>query len=186
MKIDLSEVHDSWYGQCWTLTEESDGLWRTYTNNRQIRAVKVSTTVEKLFSNFYDDNDEFKILHYFIGKVRYEPQDAILSFLKENQSDIMLNSDNILQAITLLIKRLEFLYEDEVRLIYSTEANGQALPKIHEYTIDPNNVFDQVVMDPWTDENEAKAIAYRIRFFGYKGDIQRSDLYAPNNAHIIF
>ncbi|MBQ9186697.1 MAG: hypothetical protein IJ144_02590 [Prevotella sp.] len=50
-------ISKGWYGQCWTLNEESDALWRTYTKGMQHRSVKISTTVKQLRESYSQTND---------------------------------------------------------------------------------------------------------------------------------
>lgn len=62
IQVDVASVRDRYYGQCWTLREECDGLWRNYRgttpgpNGTPPAAIKVATTVGKLMDQFYDVN----------------------------------------------------------------------------------------------------------------------------------
>ena len=40
------------YGQCWSMNKSCDGLWRTYTNNKQKLAVQVRSTVGGLLKAY--------------------------------------------------------------------------------------------------------------------------------------
>jgi len=40
------------FGQCWSLHEETDAMWRIYAPDKM--GVKIKTSVEKLFSQFYN------------------------------------------------------------------------------------------------------------------------------------
>jgi hypothetical protein len=43
---------NTFYGQCWSLTRESDAMWRIYSPDKN--GVKVKTTIRKLFSSFFN------------------------------------------------------------------------------------------------------------------------------------
>jgi hypothetical protein len=47
--VALDEVHKDFYGQCWTIEEESDALWRIYSQAKG--GVCISTTIRKLFES---------------------------------------------------------------------------------------------------------------------------------------
>ncbi|MEX0595397.1 MAG: DUF2971 domain-containing protein, partial [Candidatus Paceibacterota bacterium] len=38
------------YGQCWTLNDETDAMWRIY--SKDCMGIKVKTTIKKLFGSF--------------------------------------------------------------------------------------------------------------------------------------
>ena len=43
---------DNYYGQCWSLTVESDAMWRIYSPEKD--GVKVKTTIRKLFQPLFE------------------------------------------------------------------------------------------------------------------------------------
>ncbi len=174
--VSLQPIRDSWYGQCWTFKEECDGLWRTNTNNRTNRAVKVKTTARKLFESFYDFANPFHMLSFFIGRIDYVTSNQLNTVL-QNAYGYLTDTTNISQMLTLLTKRQEFSYEDELRLLYSIEANGNPAPNVYQYTIDPNVLFDEIVLDPWTSDAEMLAEENDMRRAGFNNPIRRSDLY---------
>src|SRR5438552_2336902 len=65
------------YGQCWSLLDESDAMWRIYSPNKA--GVKIRTTVRKLITAVYDRTDRYASLKYFIGRVSYESEKELLS-----------------------------------------------------------------------------------------------------------
>ena len=61
---------DDFFGLCWTLTPESDAMWRIYSPKHEYskiedkviakrEGVKVETTIRKLFTSFYSTGGEF-------------------------------------------------------------------------------------------------------------------------------
>lgn len=182
--VSFQPVRDSWYGQCWTLKEECDGMWRANTRNKT-RAVKVKTTVGRLFDSFYNFNDQFHNLAYFIGKVEYIPKADILAFLSSSlqlASQALMNTSNIPQMLTLLKKRKEFEYESELRLLYCDPNRGQGNQFVFQYAIDPNTLFDEAILDPFTPDNIYTRLEAAIRQAGFNNTVAKSDLYEANNA----
>lgn len=176
--VSLQPIRDSWYGQCWTFKEECDGLWRSNTHNTVDRAVKVKTTARKLFESFYDFANPFHMLSFFIGRINYVNSNQLNTVL-QNAYGYLTDTTNISQMLTLLTKRQEFSYEDELRLLYCIETNGNAAPNVYQYPIDPNVLFDEVILDPWTNNIEMAAEENDMRQAGFINPIQRSDLYQP-------
>ena len=54
-EISIESIAENWYGQCWTLNEDTDAMWRIYSHDKE--GVKVRTTIRKLFDSFYDGGD---------------------------------------------------------------------------------------------------------------------------------
>lgn len=52
--VSTQDVMDRCYGQSWTLLEESDAMWRIYSDD--MNSVKVTTTAEKLMDVLYDND----------------------------------------------------------------------------------------------------------------------------------
>lgn len=175
--VSLQPIRDAWYGQCWTFKEECDGMWRVNTNNRTMRAVKVKTTARRLFEGFYDFANQYHVFSYFIGRINYVNSNQLNAVLQQSYG-YLTDTTNISQMLTLLTKRQEFSYEEELRLLYCKEANG-ITPNIYQYTIDPNALFDEVVLDPWTNDADMLAEENDMRQAGYNNPIRRSDLYQP-------
>lgn len=178
-RVSLRPVRDSWYGQCWTFKEECDGMWRSNTNNTVDRAVKVKTTARKLFESFYDFTNPFHTISFFIGRIEYVNVNQLNAFFQRAYSNLT-DVTNISQMMTLLTKRQEFSYEDELRLLYCIEANGNPAPNTFQYGIDPNALFDEVVLDPWTSDADMQTEENAMRQAGFNNPIRRSDLYQPN------
>ena len=182
--VKLSEQRDKWYGQCWTLQEQCDGLWRVYTQKGKIRGVRVKTTVGKLFNSFYNPNDSFAQLSYYIGKVKYIPKESINKYLCGLWAgkDITC-SDNSGQLNSLLIKRSEFRYEQEVRLLYNDNNNQHC--EYYSYNFEPNEVFESIMFNPWITKCEEECLTSILRKIGYSGKIEKSDLYDVQSPRIL-
>ena len=189
--VSFEQVRERYYGQCWSLKEECDGLWRNYTNyysckkctesdykNRHGKkpiSVKVKSTVGKLMDAFYDDQNTFHNLCYFIGKVRYVEMEEIIDYL--NEANVR-DTTNVKQVLSLLIKRKSFSYEEEVRLIYSSPDDdyGKVHSDIYLFGINPDNVFEEVELDPWVENKNCQTTIDLIKQF-YHGQVTKSKLY---------
>jgi len=184
--ISFQHLRDRIYCQCWSLRKECDGLWNVHTKDY----VKIKTTANKLMNYFYDTNNIFHYLTYFIGKVAYVSEDFI-SEMQKNGVGVYFNSiySSYMAIIySLLIKRKAFEYEDEVRLIfnvpnrddidYSTVINKWNLNSDYFYfKIDINDVIEEITFHPYLKEDKCKILENEIKSLGYNGKITHSTLY---------
>jgi hypothetical protein len=174
--IGLGNIRNSWYGQCWTATPESDAMWRIYSHRKD--GVRLGTTVRKLFNSFYDANDPYASLKFFIGKVQYVNQDDVSQFAHNIQfADVAFGAGNQNFASLLLIKRLEFQHENEVRLLYCDAEGKQANQKIVRFGLSSNSIIDSIVFDPRLEFNKFAFRSEKFANAGFKGNITRSKLY---------
>lgn len=198
--VSLESIREQYYGQCWSLKEECDGLWRNYTSNscktctkndfdkrngHSSISAKVKTTVGKLMDAFYDETNRFHSLCYFMGKARYLKIDDIVDYLKG--ANVMDNT-NVNQVLSLLIKRESFSYEEEVRLVFWRPDQGPQLDlkqiknlwdydsDYFKFTIDSDQLFDEIELNPWIGDNECKSITDEIKKY-FSGNIVKSKLY---------
>ncbi|MCR5890363.1 hypothetical protein LRS06_21790 [Hymenobacter sp. J193] len=190
--INVASTRDRYYGQCWTLRKECDGMWRNYRGARKDKdgpepfAFKVATTVRKLMDQFYNISEQFHELSYFMGKVQYCTDEQIQQFFSEPEHmNTAAHQANLRYTETLFIKRMPFSYEEEVRLIYSDnlESTRHAVDKgkLYPVLIDANTLYDFIELDPWMKEPEREAAEARIKAAGYGGLITQSGLYTNPN-----
>lgn len=182
--VSFKSIHDSFYAQCWTTKNECDGLWRNYKCSAT-SAIKIKTTISKLMERFYDLTNQFHTLSYFIGKVDYVNDAEIIDFFQDPIS--LMDFKDLGFVKTLLIKRKAFAYEEEVRLIFSrpnsNEINIDEIKNpwdnsdLFKFSIDPNDLIEEVEIDPWILPDDYKAIRREITAKGYLGNIVRSSLY---------
>ncbi len=173
-RFDL-EARNQYYGQCWSLIEESDAMWRIYSHDKN--GIKVKTTIRKLFSSLKQSANDL-IGNPFIGKVKY----LHINLLKQrimDESWLELESFSYeSQATSLMFKRLEFEHEKEVRLLFRNSFDKNSNSDLYHYKIDPHDLFEEIVFDP--------RISYEIfevyksflkEKIGYKQPIKQSELY---------
>jgi hypothetical protein len=174
--------HDKMYGQCWSLESRSDALWRICSKHRLETkneiTVRVRTTIRKLANSLSSSIERAADFHTSIGKVQYLKDYELRRYLSEfHPADGALAHQKIFES--LLIKRTAFRYENEVRLLYF------ALDKLENdkfcYAIDPRDLIEQVMLNPWTSVSSFTAIKDEIaRETGLdEKKILRSLLYAP-------
>ena len=169
---------DQFYGQCWTLQSASDAMWRIYSPKSD--AVRVRSTVRKLADSLWRFCGEWAPHEAFIGKVRYLRREKLERFarglLRSEHGPLSMR----LFATTLLVKRPAFKHEREVRLIFKPHDEKNAGCDLFPYPIDPNDLIDQIMIDPRRAEKDADAIKHEIKSkTGFGGPIKRSLLYAP-------
>jgi hypothetical protein len=199
--VSFEEMRERFYGSCWTTEKESDAMWRIYAPDKN--GVKVKTSVEKLFNQFWSENaDKCPGLSCFIGKVTYFPETEIESILGgEEVSEEFFNNPTksyFNQVKTLLIKREAFSHEKEVRLIFRNsnprkEKYGEheflwnmALD-VYQFKIDPFELFDEIVFDPRMNQCCYKCFLNKLVTLGFdKNKISQSSLYkAPKRKPIL-
>lgn len=173
--IDLSKIANSWYGQCWTMNQDSDAMWRIYSPTKD--GVRVRTTISKLFNAFYDMNDNFSRLKYFIGVVQYFNRSTIEEYLnKLTFTNLAMGGQNLNFARLLCIKRNEFSHEKEVRLLFN-DANSRINGKVASFDFDPFSILDEVALDPRLDEVSFISAKSKWLSIGCTVPIIQSDLY---------
>lgn len=173
----LQSIKDSWYGQCWTLNEDTDAMWRIYSPYKD--GVRISTTVGKLFDAIYDENDKWASLKYFIGQVEYKTKQEISNFMQNTSfGSVALGGQNDGFAKLLCVKREAFAHENEVRILISKtpediEKDNSCICKIK---IDFDKLFVDICLDPRLSESEYQKLRCRL-ISKTKLSIIQSDLY---------
>jgi len=96
--------------------------------------------------------------------------------LEDNASDLIQDQLGIGQASTLLLKRLAFTHEKEVRIVYHNN-NCNPNDKIYPYKLNPNICFEEIVVDPRIPKDIYNEIKKQIEATGFKNKIIQSGLY---------
>ena len=104
--------HKSYYGQCWTLNQTSDAMWRIYSPTSD--GVRIRTTIRNLALSLSGGLGQWAHIQTFIGKVRYLSDKELLQFANHVFASGL---DPAALAKTLLVKRKAFCHEREVRLL---------------------------------------------------------------------
>lgn len=167
------EARNRFYGQCWSLIEESDAMWRIYSSDKM--GIKVKTTIRKLFDSLLQSSDT-SFGECFIGKVKYIDSELLRDKL-EDKSWLHLEAISYEgQATSLLFKRLEFTHEHEVRILFLDNRNISS--PVFRYSINPLELFDELQFDPRISEEMFNVFMFYFREKKfYNKSIVQSTLY---------
>jgi len=171
---------DRIYGQCWTLDEESDAMWRIY--SPEMDGAKVKSSPKRLLNALMSHRHQgFPEVECFIGKVEYKSVDQLsktdmTGLSKANGSGI---------AKTFLYKRCEFAHEREIRLLLCNHTSKEYDEDTYNFSIDPAVIFDEIVLDPRMDPELVAAFEDAIRKKGFGIEVSQSKLYRRPDKLII-
>lgn len=185
--VGLADLRDRYYGQCWTLNEESDAMWRIYSAEKAT-GIKVRSTPRRLFDAVYHTGVEAPQLAFFLGLVHYLPEKQIAQIM--TQPDVarmlLLDSTGLNQVRTLLFKRYEFSHEAEVRMIFRENARDyDRAANVCSFSVDPSQLIQEVVLDPRATPEAIQDLTSEIRAHGFTGTIRQSALYRLPDFEII-
>ena len=174
------------YGQCWSFNSDSDAMWRIYAPNiNNGFGIQVKTTIRKLFDDFRDMGSKSPRLSFFIGKVKYYTEEKIKDFVCKNTLDDLSLDIALNFAKLFCVKREAFEHENEIRLILNylegdfKPRNGQlsVCENLFHYPIEPNHVFDEIIIDPRICPNKAERFENELKELGCTVPISHSKLY---------
>lgn len=175
-RISIAGLADDWYGQCWTLNEDTDAMWRIYSHDKD--GIKLRTTISKLFDSFYDKTDTFADLKFLIGRVQYWKQAEIAAFMgKTSFQDISFGGQATGFAKLLCVKREAFEHEREVRLLFQDLDPKRSKGPVVLFDFDVNAICEEVVVDPRLEETEVAAFKAEIAVAGCTLPVSQSPLY---------
>jgi hypothetical protein len=186
LKVPLSNLAGDWYGQCWSLHEETDAMWRIYSPDAVAKpGVKVRSTLRKLFENLERVGPKDWPQQFFVGKIEYATQAELTARMSSlTFSDVAAGGQGDGFATLLCVKREAFAHEAEVRLMFQDmEIATPHRPKlgaggIFRYALNPNVIFEEVVLDPRLQPSEVATFTSRLSAAGCRLPIHQSDLYA--------
>ncbi|EII3115733.1 DUF2971 domain-containing protein [Vibrio parahaemolyticus] len=167
------------FGQCWSLTRESDAMWRIYSQDQ--RGVKVRTTAGKLFNCIRKASNGLGSV--YLGKVNYLPMTELNKLCENHDFVSMSGKSDIGAASTLFYKRREFKHENEVRIVFSNKTNGRESSKLLRFDVEPLELIDQIVFDPRINDDLYKVYSAHLEKIGFN-NIKKSALYEPPKLHI--
>jgi hypothetical protein len=186
-----NDLRDKFYGQCWSLTKESDAMWRIYSPDKD--SVKVKTTIRKLFTPLFDIgghhtkmNGIVYNLSTFVGKVKYETTKNLTNMLKDEDrmKGKLLDQSGHGQASTFYFKRKAFKHENEIRIMFNS--NHNQLSDIFRYSINPYELFEQIVFDPRMSIDDFNFHKQELKNIGFKNSVIQSGLYKIKQFKIPF
>lgn len=176
--VPTQNLIDRIYGQSWTSLEESDAMWRIYSNVKDLDfiAIRLKIKVDNLFNIVYTDDDCMATTS--IGRVNYKTDEEIKQWLDniKYNPDIILDFHEYVEDC-LFIKREPFSHEEEVRIIICNGTSGTAKDFL-EFDIKDLSVFEEFVIEPRLEQDCVELITQRIEKLGInRSKIRKSKLY---------
>jgi hypothetical protein len=144
--------HRDFYGQCWTLNQASDAMWRIYSPEKN--GIRVRTTIGKLFDSLAAALGTHAIYAAHVGRVEYKREEELKKICDDGVE---------LMAKTLLLKRTAFRHEKEVRLLYLAGEKPTTSDGLFRYQVNPEDLVEQLMMDPRLTAAEARSMRAEIR-----------------------
>ena len=191
-KGDLPLDATHWFGQCWSLCEESAIMWQAF-KKKKSPYVKIKVEAFNLIKGFNLKENDLRIvvldnIRYF-NPVRDEDyQDKVKdicslyqwlhNFIKQG-----VKLTELYPIYNLLTKRDVFKHEEEVRLLLFDKSSSEN----QEYISYPFNldIIKEVVIDPWTslDDNKYKRIERKLRKYLIedKTIIRKSEIFSDSS-----
>ncbi|PLX08660.1 MAG: hypothetical protein C0594_05995 [Marinilabiliales bacterium] len=187
--VNLKDLQEQIFGQCWTLYPETDAFWRIYSYSKN--GVRIKTTVRKLFDVIFDNSSYSTLTTSFIGKVQYDTVQNIGSLFSDPNYIGSIVQDTTGQGLVeaQLIKRIEFEHEKEIRLLYSVDSSSPDIQNdIKHFSINPNNLIDDIMFDPRISSRYENIYRQTILSLGFRNPILKSQLYnfTPVNIRLPF
>ena len=178
--ISLDRLSHKYFGQCWTLTKESDLMWQMYRYRYAENGgvVKLETTIGDLLNSI----SELNFVH--IGKVKYLSKPKLISHSKYLRD----NFENLLQfdggtgrviAEMLLIKRFPYHQEKEVRLLVNRIdlQKNDCIPSFLNHKVKIEKLISKVVFDPTFSDKDFSKEKSKLKIINSNLKIIRSNLY---------
>lgn len=178
---------------CMTQTATSEAYWNTYSNSQIGIEFRINKDI--LFNELKNIKKQYDI---FIGKVEYMKTSDIK---KEPLSNIPFSkpiptfNTSEWKARLLLLKRIAYKYEDEIRIILVKKNKTQETGINLNYNCKNTELIHSIIMDPKLQDNTADMLKdifenkYDFKPTKTKGGIQRrvmkSQLYAEQNVQTL-
>lgn len=186
--IPFKDVHkerlQKYYGQCWSLTRNSDAMWRIYSYN--FNGVRIKTTVGKMIKAL-NQTRGMTVGPYF-GKVKYLTKEEIFGWLESSLSEGSGQLESVFDD-SLFIKRKEFEHENEMRFVlYLSELKtevfnrlGETCDNVHDdfvdLEVDPFKFIDEIAFDPRLNAEDFSDWKNMLSTISGNIPIVQSDLY---------
>jgi hypothetical protein len=173
---------DCFYGQCWSLTKESDAMWRIYSPEKN--GVKIKTTIRKLFDPLFavggshrKMNGNVYNLSSFVGRVKYQGTGKLMEMLKDKKrmSNKIFDQSGWGQASSFYFKRWAFRHENEIRIMFNRHDENS--DDLFSFTVDPLELIDEIVFDPRMGVEEFESKKSEIQNWGFQKKVIQSGLY---------
>jgi hypothetical protein len=149
-------------------------MWRIYSGEKT--GIRLRTTIRKALAGLSAWAGQKADHQAFVGRVKYLSARNLKRF---GNSAIRIPFNEADFASTLLVKRLAFEHENEVRLLFLADRDDKIDKGTFRYAVDPHSMNEQIMIDPRLERLAADELISRIRKeTEFKGRILRSLLYA--------
>lgn len=153
-ELSLHTLATDLFGVCWSLSPTATPqMWSYFSYGQD--AVRIQSTPRKLLDAVMDLRNPFFMLQHFVGRMKYEPEDAFDTYFKDQ--DFLKHLDSLGQGLALSTMRLPDgpSQEQEIRLVFqvnreltwSTE-HVEFRPDFASPPFRWNNVIERVVVGP--------------------------------------
>lgn len=154
IKLDVRGVANRFYAQCWSLNKDSNAMWRIY-SGKDYDGVRIATTLGDIVSLLYPIHN--KEQYPYIGFMKYEWKKDIKQWLTNHSSLTFLDWLHAANE-SLFIKRKNFNYEKEFRIVISTPTmdDGGRQNKVQDHFSIPiklNEFIKEISLSPFIDKN---------------------------------
>jgi len=174
--------HEHFYGQCWTLHRASDAMWRIYSPNKN--GIRIRTTIRQLLESLYMSQSDLPDVKCYLGRVLYLNEKKLLDYANHIFDDDGVEVGSLFKS--LLVKRLAFEHESEIRLLYYNLGEENSKNELYSYDINPNKLISQIMLDPRLSSIESEELKIRLKeMTGFEGKIKRSLLYSLPKEMVI-
>jgi hypothetical protein len=176
-----------WFGQCWSIVEESDAMWRIY--NSKNDSVRIESTVGQLYNGIATTDS-------LIGRVKYHPATHLQKIISNASfSDVENDKSGVKCAQLLLLKRDYFQHEQEIRLLcpnlpsnsaylsgrhhreFITNGESEFLPEFIHLPFDWKNIINSVMIGPQASDDKEQSIRRKLSHAIQGITITKSSMY---------
>lgn len=179
-RIILRRLVEDFFALSWTVdADERECNWRNFSHGHS--AIRVRTTPRKLLETLIDTDDEYYMLHYYMGLIRYYPETEIRQWLETAPMDSHLDSLGQKLALSAMTLQSIFSDEQEVRLLYAfkddnlwVEENVTVNGNTCTVPFDWRDVVEELMIGPNIGSSEADGIRANIRSNGLLCDFTKS------------
>lgn len=168
----LKDWSERFYGQCWSLNEDTDAMWRIYSHDKQ--SVRIKTTVIDMIK-ILDQTRGMMWTAPIFGKVNYLTDEDIICWLREFEKMGWGSFINV-HPKSLFLKRKEFCHENEVRFILFQTFDYDVSEYI-ELKVTPSQFIKEIALDPRLSDSECERMRDEIRLLEQSIPIIQSNLY---------
>jgi hypothetical protein len=155
-KLTLNGVVEDFYALSWTIDEiENIENWNEFSHGNP--SIRVKTTPRKLLEHLMHIEDEYFMLHHYIGKVEYHAQQKIKEWRANSHYTSHLDTLGQGAALSLMALSTKFSDEKEVRLLYSylpqhdtqwVNSNVKIIGNNCQHPFNWKCIIDEVVIGP--------------------------------------